>query len=110
MTGGEQCINQHERAGEGRRETQNVCVHEARATKRCARARINAGDDVIRREEQYAQRAQTAARNATINKHRHQVGERTQLFCSCDVVLTLELVCGLAKKNIMSHVEVLVPT
>ena len=71
---------------------------------------INAGDDVIRRE-QYAQRAQTAARNVTINKHRHQVGERImQLFCSCDVVLTLELVCGLAKKKIMSHVEVLVPT
>ena len=74
-----------------------------------ARAQINAGDDAIRRE-QYAQRAQTAARNATINKHRHQVGERMQLFCSCDVVLTLELVCGLAKKKIMSHVEVLVPT
>ncbi len=76
-----------------------------------ARAQINAGDDAIRRE-QYAQRAQTAARNATINKHtRHQVGERImQLFCSCDVVLTLELICGLAKKKIMSYVEVLVPT
>jgi hypothetical protein len=109
MTGGEQSINQHERAGEGRRETQNVCVHEARATKRHAHARINAGDDVIRRE-QYAQCAQTAARNATINKHRHQVGVHMQLFCSCDVVLTLKLVCGLAKKKIMSHVEVLVPT
>jgi hypothetical protein len=74
-----------------------------------ARARINAGDDVIQRE-QYAQCAQTAARNATINKHRHQVGERMQLFCLCDVVMTLELVCGLAKKKIMSQVEVLVPT
>ena len=60
-----------------------------------------AGDDVMR-SEQYAQRAQTAARNATINKHRHQVGEHMQLFCSCDVVLTLELVCGLTKKKIMS--------
>ncbi len=60
--------------------------------------------------EQYAQRAQTAAGNVTINKHRHQVGEHMQLFCSRDVVLMLELVCGLAKKKIMSHVEVLVPT
>ncbi len=107
MTGGEQRINQHKRAGEGRRVTQNVCVHKARATKRRARAWINAGDDVIRRE-QYAQRAQTAARNA--NKHRHQVGERMQLFCLCDVVLMPKLVCGLAKKKIMSHAEVLVPT
>ncbi len=73
-------------------------------------AQINAGDDVIQRE-QYAQRAQTAARNATINKHRHQVGERImQVFCLFDVVLTLELVCGLAKKKIMSYVQVLVPT
>ncbi len=62
------------------------------------------------RSEQYAQRAQTVAGNAAINKHRHQVGERMQLFCSCDVMLTLELVCGLAKKKIMSHVKVLVPT
>jgi hypothetical protein len=98
MTGGEQRINQHERAGDRRRETQNACVHEARATKRRVRAQINAGNDVIQRE-QYAQRAQTAAQNATINKHRHQVGERMHLFCLCDVVLMLELVCGLAKKN-----------
>ena len=64
-----------------------------------AREQINAGDDVIRRE-QYAQSAQTAARNKTIKKNRHQVGERImQLFCSCDVVLTLKLVCGLTKKK-----------
>jgi hypothetical protein len=98
MTGGEQCINQHKRAGEGRREMRNVCVHEARATKWRARAQINAGDDVIQRE-QNAQRAQSGAQNATINKHRHQVGERMQLFCLCDIVLMLELVCGLAKKK-----------
>jgi hypothetical protein len=48
--------------------------------------------------EQYAQHAQTAARNMTIKNDRHM-----QLFCSCDVVLTLELVCELAKKK--NHVS-----
>ena len=93
--------------GEGRREY--VCVHKAGATKWRTHTRIIAGDDVIQ-SEQYAQRAQTIVQNAAINKHRYQVGEHMQLFCSCDVMLALKLVCELANKNSMSHVEVVVPT